>query len=156
MFLCFYSGLGRDLLMYICQTKTIFKIWFPMSTLLCYHWATCNWYQHQQSPCTCTQATAGFLPNYFQLREASCFKKLRTQYWLFLDTNKIKNKLPFLANYLITIYTVAWLSFLCQFKECNACKTFCGRLVSVTTAWVLNFQHCIHKICIVRITTQLQ
>ena len=32
-----------------------------------------------------------------------------------------------LAKYLVA--TVAWVSFLCYFKKCNACKNFCGKRV---------------------------
>ena len=94
---CFYSGLGRDLLMYMCMSnqndlQDLISYVYPSLLPLSY-----NWYRHQQSPCTCTQATAGFLlsssfqpgtSNYFQLREASCFKHLELNIGSFLIQTK--------------------------------------------------------------------
>ena len=63
----------------------------------------------------------------------------------------LNDKIVVLANYLVT--TIVRLSFLCQFEECGAHKTFCRVLVKFTQ--VSAPTACIHKICVVRIVTQL-
>ena len=66
-------------------------------------------------------------------------------YWLLKiytsqkDDTYSKNKFAMLANHLVT--TVEWLSFLCYFKECGACKIFCGRLVKFTQVSVSPNSH---------------
>ena len=45
------------------------------------------------------------------------------------DTYHCKNKIVVLAICLVTTIVCDCPSFLRRFKECSACKTFCGRLV---------------------------